>query len=126
MVASAASADRIRVEQLELFARLGVTQEERAQPQRITVSLTIWPEASFSNLNDDISRTVNYSEVCRAARELVESRSASLIETLASDVAGHLLEQFPLRAIEVELRKYVLPDTKYVAVVVRRESGSNH
>ena len=119
-----ATPDRIHIEQLEIQARVGVTDEERARPQRITVSLTIWPEANFSHLGDDIGRTVNYSEVCRTARELVESRPARLIETLASEVADDLLKQFPLRAVEVELRKYVYPDVKHVAVVLRREATS--
>ena len=118
--------DCIHVEQLELFARLGITEEERSRPQRITVSLTIWPERGFSGLQDDISRAVNYAEVCRAARELVESRPVSLIETLASQIASALLKEFPLRMVEVELRKYIYPDTKYTAVIVRRDATSNH
>ena len=55
----------------------------------------------------------------------MESRSARLIETLASEVAGHLLKQFPVQAIEVELRKFVLADAKHVAVIVRRQSTEN-
>jgi FolB domain-containing protein len=118
--------DRIYIDQLELHARVGVSEAERSQPQRITMNLTAWPTAGFTGLEDDITRTVNYSELCRSARELVESRSTSLVETLVSEVATHLLDQFPLRAIEVELRKYVLPDAKHVAVITRREAGKNN
>jgi FolB domain-containing protein len=118
---SAAATDRIHIEQLELYARVGVTENERSRPQRITLSVTIWPETAFADLEDDITRTVNYSELCRAAREFVENRSAKLIETLASEVAAHLLKEFPLGAVEIELRKYVLPDVKHVAVIVRRK-----
>ena len=112
--------DRIHIEQLELYARVGVTENERARPQRITLSLTVWPKAAFAKLEDDITRTVNYSELGQCAREFVEKRSAKLIETLASEVAAHLLKEFPLHAVEIELRKYVLPDTKHIAVFVRR------
>jgi dihydroneopterin aldolase len=120
---SSTAEDRIYVDQLELHARVGVSEDERSQPQRITLNLTAWPKAGFTGLGDDIGRTVNYSELCRSARELVESCSTSLIETLASKVATHLLNQFPLGAVEVELRKYVLPDVKHVAVFTRREAG---
>ena len=112
--------DRIHIEQLELYARVGVTEDERSRPQRIRLTLTVWPKAAFAKLEDDITRTVNYSELCRSAREFVEKRSAKLIETLASEVAAHLLKQFPLREVEIELRKYVLPDAKHVTVIVRR------
>ena len=116
------TADRIHIEQLELYARVGVTEDERSRPQRITLNITLWPRRQFVNLKDDISLTVNYTEVSRSARELVQSRPASLIETLASDVAEHLLKHFPLAAVEIELRKYVLPDAAHVAVTIRREA----
>ena len=119
-----ASADRIHIEQLELHASVGVTDNERSRPQRVTVSLTIWPKAAFATLQDDITRTVNYSELCRSTRELVESKSVRLIETLASELAAHLLNHFPLRAVEIELRKFVLPQTQHVSVIVRREAAS--
>jgi dihydroneopterin aldolase len=121
---SAATPDRILIEQLEVYARVGVTNDERSRPQRITLSLTVWPKVGFDGFEDDISRTVDYSEFCRSAREFVESRSDKLIETLVSEVAAHLLKEFPLRAIEIELRKYVLPDAKHVAVIIRREATS--
>jgi len=118
-----ASADRIHVEQLELYTRVGVTENERSAPQRITVNLTAWPRPDFDDLDDNLTRTVNYAELCREIRNLVENRSVSLIETLVSEIITRLLTQFPLRAVEIELRKYVLPDTKYVAVIARREAG---
>ena len=123
---SAAATDRIHIEQLEVYARVGVTDDERSRPQRITFSLTGWPTVGFANLEDDIARTVDYSELCRSAREFVESRSHKLIETLVSEVAAHLLKEFPLRAIEIELRKYVLPDAKHVAVIIRRDATQDH
>jgi dihydroneopterin aldolase len=115
--------DRIRIEQLEVYARVGVTDDERSRPQRITFSLTVWPKVGFASLEDDITRTVDYSELCRSTREFVEGRSDKLIETLVSEVAAHLLKEFPLRAIEIELRKYVLPDAKHVAVIIRRDAA---
>jgi FolB domain-containing protein len=115
-------ADQIHIDQLEIFVRVGVTENERLRPQRITLTLTIWLKDVFENLQDDINRTVNYSEVCRAAREFIQDRSHQLIETLASQLASHLLGTFPIRAVEVELRKFVLPDAKHVAVIVRRNA----
>src|SRR5438045_2825050 len=36
-------ADRIHIEQLEIFARDGVPEKERASAQRLTVNNTFWP-----------------------------------------------------------------------------------
>ena len=78
--------DRLHLEQLEVDVRIGVTDDERANPQRIVINLTIWPNVAFEQLNDDSTRTINYVDLCRAAREFVQSRDWKLIETLASSL----------------------------------------
>lgn len=112
--------DSIHAEQLELDARVGVGEDERSRPQRLTISVTVWPRLGFDELNEDITQTINYVEICRSTRELVIGREWKLIETIASELASHLLSRYPLRSAEVEVRKYVLPNTQYVAVRVRR------
>lgn len=87
-------------------------------PQRIVVNVIIWPRANFDSLKDDIDRTVNYVELCRTTREFVQSRQWKLIETLVSDLASELLERFPLAAVEVEVRKFVLPNTAFVSATI--------
>lgn len=115
--------DEIQIEELELLARIGVFAEERAQPQRLTISLTLQPAHSFAQLGDDLARTVDYAAVCEEARNFVAGREGKLIETLAHEMAGHLLRHFGLARIDLELRKFILPETKYVAVRVSRESA---
>jgi FolB domain-containing protein len=121
---SSAWPTRIHIDQLELEARLGVGEHERAHPQRLTVSVTVYPGTPFDRLQDDINQAVNYVELCRTTREFAQGRACRLIETLASELASWLLEKFPLRAAEVEVRKFVLPGTQYVSATVRREVAS--
>jgi len=59
-----------------------VTADERERPQRLTVSITVWPEEQFDHLGDDVARAVDYSVVSAAARDFVAVRSDKLIETL--------------------------------------------
>jgi dihydroneopterin aldolase len=120
---SSAATARIHIEQLELETRVGVGEEERARPQRVTLNLTVWLGTGFDRLQDDITRTVNYVELCRTAGQLVEKREWKLIETLASELASLLLEKFPLKAVELEVRKFVLPNTQYVSATVRRTAS---
>ena len=117
-----AISDSIHVEQLEISARVGVPEIERNQPQRLTVSLTMWPRRPLVDLADDIRNTINYSEVCEQTKEFVRNRADKLIETLADRLATHLLKRFPIQKITVELRKFALPDTKFVAVTVTRSA----
>jgi dihydroneopterin aldolase len=119
---SPAISDSIHVEQLEISARVGVTDAERNQPQRLTVSLTMWPHRPLIDLGDDIWNTINYSAVCNETKDFLRDCSCKLIETLADRLAMHLLKQFPIQKITVELRKFVLPDTKFVAVTITRSA----
>ena len=119
-------ADSIYVAGLELRARLGVTGEERAQLQRITAYLSLTPERSFTALEDSVQNTVDYAAVCKAIHEIVEERPRNLLETAAGDVASGILRQFPAcAAVDIELRKYALSDTAYVAVRLTRAQPAN-
>ena len=58
----------------------------------------------------------------RAAQSIPRQRRAiSLIETLAEEIASLLLRRFALNAVEVELRKFFLPDAEFTGVRIRRE-----
>ena len=114
---------QIHVEQLEIFARVGVPETEREKPQRLTVNITLWPRIQASDLHDDIRKTVNYSIVCEETKTFVQERSDSLIETLADGIATYLLKKFAIEKIIVELRKFVLPDADYVSVTVTRTAS---
>jgi dihydroneopterin aldolase len=113
--------DVIRIERIELFAHIGVPDDERAQPQRLTINFAFWPGKSGAELNDDIAQAVNYATVCTEVRKFVGGRSDKLIETLADKLAFHLLEVFGIRRITIELRKYILPEVEFVSVTVTRE-----
>jgi dihydroneopterin aldolase len=113
--------DTVIVSQLEISAHVGVPAAERGAAQRLAVSLQLVPARGFAGMGDDIGNTVDYAAVCVAVRQEAESRPRRLIETLAGDIAGVLLGRFPLKAVEVEVRKYIIPGTEYVAVRIRRE-----
>jgi dihydroneopterin aldolase len=116
--------DAIRIEQLEVFARIGVPDDERAHPQRLTVSMTFWPTEQGRELGDDLGRTVDYAAVCAETKKFVDTRSDRLIETLADGLATHLLAIFEIRRITLELRKFILPQVEFVSVTVTRDRAT--
>jgi dihydroneopterin aldolase len=113
--------DRIVIEALELSAQIGVPDAERAAAQRLTVTLRMEVAPWFGELNDRIEQTVDYFTVCTAVKALASERPRRLIETLAEEIATLVLERFAVAAVEVEVRKFILPDTAFVAVQLRRE-----
>jgi FolB domain-containing protein len=110
----------IHVQQLELMAHIGVPEEERARPQRLAISMTLWPIRE-AGLDDDVQQTVDYSTVCEETKKFVVTRRDKLIETLVDALAKHLIETFKIQKITVELRKFILPDVEFVSVTVTRD-----
>ena len=117
--------DAVHIEGLEIFAHIGVPDEERSAAQRLSFNLTFWPVRPFSELHDEIGKAVDYANVCTEVKRFAAARRDRLVETLASAVAQHLLEAFEIRKIRVELRKYILPETEFVSVTVTRERSAN-
>ena len=113
--------DQIIISKLELQTCIGATDEERSQPQQILASLTLEPEKGFIGVNDLLNRTVDYDAAAQAVKDLASTGRRALVETLAEEIATLLIQRFQLAAAEVELRKFVLPDTEFVGVRVRRE-----
>ena len=112
--------DQIHIEQLEVFGHVGVPESEREKTQRLSVSITLWPRRQKDDLRDDVTNTVDYSKVCQESKRLVTEHSPRLIETLADNIASHLLKTFAIELVKVEVRKFVLTDAAYASVRVIR------
>ena len=112
--------DQIHIEQLEIHVKVGVPDAERATKQRLLVNLTLVPRNEFRQLNDSLEQTVDYAAVCEAVKEFVADRSFKLIETLADELASLVGERFAVARVDVEVRKFILADTAYVAVRTSR------
>jgi dihydroneopterin aldolase len=114
---------QIHIEQLELFAHIGVPDAERAAPQRLIANITLWPMCDLRDLNDEIERTVNYATLCQEMKKFAGENACKLLETLTHRLAQHLLKNFRVRQITIELRKFALPDAQYASVTVTRAAA---
>jgi len=117
------SSDRIHIEQLEVSTHIGVPEEERGAPQRLTASISFWPYYEAGDLADKIENAVNYSDVVEETKNFVRDQSVNLIETLADRLAMHLLKHFRIQKVTVELRKFPFEDAKYVSVTLTRTAA---
>jgi FolB domain-containing protein len=115
--------DEVHINQLEVSTHIGVPEQERAAPQRLTVSISFWPFQQVRDLADNIHKAVNYSAVADETKSFVRDQSVNLIETLADLLAAHLLKTFPIQKVTVELRKFPLQDAKYVSATVTRSAS---
>jgi len=115
--------DEVHIDQLEVSTHIGVPEQERAAPQRLTVSISFWPFQQTRDLSDNIHKAVNYSAMAEETKSFVRDQSVNLIETLADRLAMHLLKTFPIQKVAVEVRKFALQDAKYVSATVTRTAS---
>ena len=115
--------DLIRVVDLEVRAHIGVSPAERARAQKLLISLEMGVD-SFrpAARRDDIALTVNYFDVAERVKALVaKDRPRKLLETLAENIATELLAAFPIKSLTVEIKKFILPGTRWVSVQITRK-----
>jgi dihydroneopterin aldolase len=112
--------DTIEIRRLRVQCHIGVPDAERAAPQSLWITLRMTPAQGFDGLADEIRHTIDYQAVADEVRSLCAARPRRLIETLAVETAGFLLEKHPLAAVSVSIEKRILPDTDCVAVHVSR------
>ena len=112
--------DTIIIQDLEIFYRVGVPEAERATPQRLLVTLELVLDLSTAALKDEVRWTIDYDDLCRRLMDYGERRDWVLIETVAVDVADLVMKEYTPMAVVVEVKKFVLPQTRYVSVRVSR------
>ncbi len=118
--------DCIRITGLELRCHIGVPDEERQQPQRLTANIELTAPTPFAELGEDLARTIDYDALSRRLTELAEeNRSTRLIETLAHRLARCCTDEFGAREARVEIVKYILPNAASTAVCTTARAGRN-
>ena len=104
------NADKIIIENLEVFAYHGVFGFEKKKGQTFYISAVIYTDTQKAGLNDDLSDTVSYADICEEIQKFNEENAFDLIETAAEKIAVYLLNKHEkISAIEIEINKPYAP-----------------
>ena len=113
--------DAIRVSGIRADGRHGLAATgERDQPQPWVVDVEL--RGDLRGLPDELHATVNYVEIARAARDVIENESFELVETLANAIAARVLA-FGGESVRVKVakpRSAELVGVDEIAVIVER------
>src|SRR5271155_5440568 len=112
--------DQITIKDLEVFMRVGVPEVERAKPQRLLVTVELDHDFTIAATHDRLQETIDYQAVAARLAGFGRRRSWKLIETLAVDMAKMILREFRPGRVSIEIKKFILPQTRHVAVRVTR------
>jgi dihydroneopterin aldolase len=106
MERGATSEDRILLTDMVFHGHHGTLQAENDLGQPFVVSIELHLDLRPAGSSDDLTRTVDYSEVHRMARDVVEGPPVQLTETLAERIAAGVLRDHPtVEAVKVKVAK---------------------
>jgi dihydroneopterin aldolase len=98
--------DRILLEGMVFHGRHGTLPAERELGQPFVVDVELRLDLRPAGLSDDLTQTVDYGEVHKRAREIVEGQPVNLTETIAERIAATVLQEHPpVEAVRVKVVK---------------------
>lgn len=116
--------DCIIIDDLTAFANHGVLPEEKTMGQKFLISLKLYMDIYPAAKNDDISKSVDYAEVCAFITEFTKKNRCKLIEAAAVSIADELLIRYErISSVEITLKKPWAPiglPVDQVAVCAKR------
>jgi len=105
---------------LKLRCHLGVPAAERRKAQKVLCT-AVFPVPSLfrAAARDDLGKTVDYHALSRVLEKEARRTPRKLLERLAIDLGRAACRTFRLPWIELELKKFILPNTRYVSLRLR-------
>jgi dihydroneopterin aldolase len=113
--------DLIRIVDLEVSSQIGVPDEERAHAQKLLILIDMEVDCvAQAAISDDVAQTVNYYDVAQKVKALAAKRPRKLLETLAEEITTDLLKNSSIKAVTIEIKKFILSDARHVSVKITR------
>jgi dihydroneopterin aldolase len=107
---------KISIVDLEVHYCVGVSDEERATPQRLLLTVELGLDISSAALSDRIERTIDYHAVAQMLLRHGEGRSWKLLERLVSNLCDLILAEYMAQTVSVTVKKFVIPEARFVSV----------
>lgn len=114
---------KITLANIGLVGHHGYHDAEKELGQRFELDVELHTNIQEAARSDKLTDTVNYEAIYKVIDKVVRQDRFSLLEALASDIAGSILEQFPVVGIVVRIRKANVPRCPglgYVEIEVKR------
>lgn len=98
--------DKIKIKNLEIFARHGIFPEENKLGQKFLVSAVLYTDTRKAGRTDDLNTSIDYGEICRFINTFMKDHTFSLIERVAESLAEELLLHISdLEKVKIEVKK---------------------
>ena len=100
---------KIRLNNMIFYAHHGYYQAERELGQKFQVDIELNCDFTKAIKTDDLKETVNFEAVYQKVNHIFSNYKFTLLETLADRIADEILENFPVTAVQIRVRKPNVP-----------------
>ena len=95
----------LKINDIKLWARVGVLEEERELGQLFSLDVLLWADFEDSTQNDDIKSTVDYSKLVKILKYHSKNICCFTIEKYSNEILKIIDEEFQLNRIKIILTK---------------------
>ena len=117
--------DKIILKNMIFFGYHGVLEEENRLGQRFVVNIELITDLRRAGRCDNFEYAINYGDVYKIVKEIMENERYKLLEALAEAIAEDILSKYiDVHEIVLEVRKPEAPVNgifDYFAVEIRRK-----
>ena len=103
----------LKIEDIKLWARVGVLDKERELGQLFRLDIFLWTDFEKCTLNDDIKKTVDYSKLVQILKEQSKKIYCFTIEKYSNEILEIIDQEFKLSKIKIILTKCNPPITGF-------------
>ena len=103
----------LKIENIKLWARVGVLEEERELGQLFSLDVFLWTDFENCTQNDDIKQTVDYSKLIEILKLQSKKINCFTIEKYSNEILKVIGEEFQLNRIKIILTKCKPPITGF-------------
>ncbi len=97
--------DEVFIKDLLIRGVIGISDQERSQPQDILINLVIFTDTQKASESDSIDDCVNYRSLAKKVFTFVEKSNRYTVEALAGDISRLLLEEKGVQKVKVRVEK---------------------
>ena len=97
--------DFLKIEKIELWARVGVLDHERKLGQLFNLDILLWSDFDACSENDDIKATLNYSLIIQKVKSHSRNFSCFTIEKYSEEIMKLIQSEYNPDRIKIILTK---------------------
>ena len=98
--------DKIRIDDLEIFANHGVYPEENKLGQKFLISCELEVDTREAGKTDELEYSIDYGTICHMIKRVMEENTFKLLESCVEHIAEEILKYINLvESVKVTIKK---------------------